>query len=337
MEYTGEILKNGIKDKKGQFIYYPYVASNEIIDAVNLALLLNRPLLIKGEPGTGKSRLAESVALEFGHSSGNGYYEWFIKSSSRAMEGIYTFDNLARLRDAQIPHKGDQNPGADQNNVRDLFKYIEYGPLGRGFMGRSKPLEDDLKEDTPAEKRGLKMEKPPVVLIDEIDKADIDFPNDLLNELEKSEFQIRELQSRTMKAINRPLVIITSNDEKPLPPAFLRRCVFHYINFPAEKDLLDIVKLNYENIDPLVKEVTKRFLEIRDEFQAQRLPGKKPSTSELLDWVKVLNSKKDSVQDLMEKIKDKNLILYPGVLLKDRESKLHWARKKEEAANRNNA
>ncbi|MDY6977597.1 MAG: MoxR family ATPase [Pseudomonadota bacterium] len=225
-----------------------YIATKDLQLAVNAAITLERPLLIKGEPGTGKTMLAEELA----ESLGTELIQWHIKSTTKAQQGLYEYDAVSRLRDSQL---GD-------DRVHDIGNYIVKGKLWEAFS---------------AEKR-------PVLLIDEIDKADIEFPNDLLLELDKMEFFVYETQERVV-AKQRPIVIITSNNEKELPDAFLRRCFFHYIQFPNPEDMQEIVNVHFPDLKKkLLDEALKAFFEIRD------VPGlkKKPSTSELIDWLKLL-------------------------------------------------
>ncbi|MGE4370865.1 MAG: AAA family ATPase [Burkholderiaceae bacterium] len=225
-----------------------YVATNELKMAVNAALALQRPLLIKGEPGTGKTMLAEEVALALGRP----LLQWHIKSTTKAHQGLYEYDAVSRLRDSQL---GDEK-------VRDIGNYIVKGVLWEAF-------ESDV---------------PVVVLIDEIDKADIEFPNDLLRELDRMEFHVYETR-KTVQAKHRPLMIITSNNEKDLPDAFLRRCFFHYISFPDRSTLKEIVDVHYPSIrEDVVSAALDTFFALRD------APGlkKKPSTSEFLDWLRLL-------------------------------------------------
>lgn len=225
-----------------------YIATKDLQLAVNAAITLERPLLIKGEPGTGKTMLAEELA----ESLGTELIQWHIKSTTKAQQGLYEYDAVSRLRDSQL---GD-------DRVHDISNYIIKGKLWEAFS---------------AEKR-------PVLLIDEIDKADIEFPNDLLLELDKMEFFVYETQERVV-AKQRPIVIITSNNEKELPDAFLRRCFFHYIQFPNPDEMQEIVNVHFPDLKKkLLDEALKAFFEIRD------VPGlkKKPSTSELIDWLKLL-------------------------------------------------
>jgi MoxR-like ATPase len=225
-----------------------YVATGELELAVNAAVTLGRPLLIKGEPGTGKTQLAEEIA----RSLDRPLYEWHVKSTTKAQQGLYEYDAVSRLRDSQL---GDARVG-------DIAHYIVKGTLWRAFES----------------------ERQAVVLIDEIDKADIEFPNDLLRELDRMEFHVYETRE-TIQALHRPIVVITSNNEKELPDAFLRRCFFHYIRFPDPETMADIVAVHHPSLKKsLLKEALEAFYRIRD------VPGlkKKPSTSELLDWIKLL-------------------------------------------------
>ncbi len=225
-----------------------YVATDDLKLAVNAAVTLERPILIKGEPGTGKTQLALEVASALGRP----LFEWHIKSTTKAQQGLYDYDAVARLRDSQL---GD-------DRVHDIANYIVRGKIWDAFAS------DDQ----------------PVLLIDEIDKADIEFPNDLLQELDRMEFFVYETK-QLVKARNRPIVIITSNNEKELPDAFLRRCFFHYIKFPDRETMGRIIDVHYPGLKKtLLKEALEAFYKVRD------VPGlkKKPSTSELLDWIKLL-------------------------------------------------
>jgi MoxR-like ATPase len=225
-----------------------YVATEDLMVAVNAAITLERPLLVKGEPGTGKTILAHEIAK----SLGKPLIEWHVKSTTKAQQGLYEYDAVSRLRDSQL---GDAK-------VHDIRNYIRPGKLWESFTAEERP----------------------VLLIDEIDKADIEFPNDLLLELDRMEFHIYETGER-IEARQRPIVIITSNNEKELPDAFLRRCFFHYIAFPEPDTMADIVQVHFPDIQKnLVRTALKAFFEVRN------VPGmrKKPSTSELLDWIKLL-------------------------------------------------
>ena len=253
-----------------------YVAPNDLTLAVNAALTLERPLLIKGEPGTGKTELAKQVAKSLGIT----LIEWNIKSTTKAQQGLYEYDAVSRLRDSQL---GDER-------VHDVSNYIRKGKLWQAF---------DADEKV-------------VLLIDEIDKADIEFPNDLLQELDKMEFHVYET-GETIRAVNRPMVIITSNNEKELPDAFLRRCFFHYIQFPDAETLQQIVRVHFPDIkERILTTALTQFFEIREQ------PGlkKKPSTSEVLDWLKLILAEDLSPEDLR---RDGNSLLpkLHGALLKN--------------------
>jgi len=225
-----------------------YVISKELRDNVNVSIALKRPLIVKGEPGTGKTLLAHSIAKALKKD----FIIWNIKSTTKAQEGLYIYDTVQRLNDARF---GD-------HDVSDIKRYIKLGKLGEAFSSKEQI----------------------VLLIDEIDKADIEFPNDLLNELDEMSFYIPETKE-TIKAKNRPIVIITSNSEKELPDPFLRRCVFHYIEFPAQELMEEIVHVHFPDIEKkLLREALKKFYWIR-EFDMLR---KKPSTSELIDWLQAL-------------------------------------------------
>jgi len=254
-----------------------YIATDDLKVAVNAAVTLERPLLVKGEPGTGKTVLAIEIAKALSAP----LIEWHIKSTTKAHQGLYEYDAVARLRDGQL----------GEERARDVRNYIKRGKLWDAFTATQRP----------------------VLLIDEIDKADIEFPNDLLQELDRMEFYVYET-NETVRAAQRPIVVITSNNEKELPDAFLRRCFFHYIKFPDAKTMAEIVDVHFPGIKQrLVAEALKVFYEIRE------VPGlkKKPSTSELLDWLKLLMTE-DMPEELLRE-RDPRKLIPPlhGALLKN--------------------
>ena len=254
-----------------------YVATDDLRMAVNASVALERPLLIKGEPGTGKTMLAEEVAASLGKT----LIQWHIKSTTKAQQGLYEYDAVSRLRDSQL---GD-------GKVEDVSRYIKHGKLGEAFTA----------------------DEQVVLLIDEVDKADIEFPNDLLVELDRMEFFVYET-GETIKAKQRPIIIITSNNEKELPDAFLRRCFFHFINFPSKETMKEIIAVHHPKIKTsLVQEALEMFFELRE------IPGlkKKPSTSELIDWLKLLMA--DDIPDEVLKNRDPTKAIPPlyGALLKN--------------------
>jgi MoxR-like ATPase len=254
-----------------------YVATDDLMMAVNAAITLERPLLVKGEPGTGKTMLAIEVASALGRP----LLQWHVKSTAKAQQGLYEYDAVSRLRDSQL---GDPR-------VQDIANYIKRGPVWEAF-------------DT---------DSPAVLLIDEIDKADIEFPNDLLRELDRMEFYVYETQ-QLVKARHRPVIMITSNNEKELPDAFLRRCFFHYIRFPDRDTMERIVEVHYPGIKKaLLERALTVFFEIRD------VPGlkKKPSTSELLDWLKLLAAEDIAPDALHSQEQGKIIPPLHGALLKN--------------------
>jgi MoxR-like ATPase len=254
-----------------------YIATDDLRIAVNAAVALERPLLIKGEPGTGKTVLAYEIAKAMNAP----LITWHIKSTTKAHNGLYEYDAVSRLRDSQL----------GEARVHDVRNYLKPGKLWEAFTAPNRP----------------------VLLIDEIDKADIEFPNDLLQELDRMEFYVQETDE-TIRAEVRPIVIITSNNEKELPDAFLRRCFFHYIRFPDDQTMQAIVEVHFPGIKPrLVSEALKTFYEIRD------TPGlkKKPSTSELLDWLKLLLVDDVDPATLREKSPNKLIPPLHGALLKN--------------------
>ncbi len=247
-----------------------YVVTKELMNAVNVSIALEKPLLIKGEPGTGKTMLAEAIANALDME----LIIWGIKSTTKAQEGLYVYDTVQRLYDSQF----------GEGDVADIKQYIKLGKLGEAFTS----------------------EKQVVLLIDEIDKADLEFPNDLLWELDKMEFYINETKE-TIRTKHRPIVIITSNAEKELPDAFLRRCIFHYIEFPDKEKMEEIIKVHFGDIDrKLTENALEAFYEIRKMDDLQ----KKPSTSELLDWIQALMISGVDVTDIKKEMP------FVGVLLK---------------------
>ena len=254
-----------------------YIATPDLMMAVNAAVTLARPLLIKGEPGTGKTQLAEEIASALQRP----LFEWHIKSTSKAQHGLYEYDAVSRLRDSQL---GDEK-------VHDIRNYIVRGRLWEAFDS----------------------EVQPVLLIDEIDKADIEFPNDLLRELDRMEFYVHETRE-LIKAVHRPIILITSNNEKELPDAFLRRCFFHYIRFPDAATMEKIVRVHYPGLkQELLAEALGTFFSVRE------TPGlkKKPSTSELLDWIKLLLAEDIPPEALRSADPKKTIPILHGALLKN--------------------
>ena len=247
-----------------------YLTSAELRDAVNVAIALEKPLLIKGEPGTGKTLLAEAISEGLGMD----LHLWNVKSTTKAQDGLYVYDTVQRLNDARF---GD-------GDISDIRQYIKYGPLGTALL---------------APKRV-------VLLIDEIDKADLEFPNDLLHELDKMTFQVTETGDK-VSAVHRPIIIITSNNEKELPDAFLRRCVFHYISFPSRELMTDIVRVHHPEVEKdLLEQCLMKFYWIREQPEIR----KHPSTSELIDWIAALRKSGISAAALEAKLP------FLGVLLK---------------------
>ena len=247
-----------------------YIISQELRDIVDVAVSLQKPLLVRGEPGTGKTMLASAVAKSLDLP----LYSWGVKSTSKAQEGLYSYDAVQRLNDSRFQDK----------DTSDIAKYIKLGPLGRAFAAHERV----------------------VVLIDEIDKADVEFPNDLLHELDAMSFHIYETDEH-ITANHRPVVIITSNAEKELPDAFLRRCLFHYISFPSHEQMAEIIKIHHPKVeDKLMKAALGRFFWLREQDDIR----KKPSTSELIDWVSALS------QNGIDLSKYKQEFPFLGVLLK---------------------
>ena len=263
-----------------------YVATDDLKVAVNAAVQLRRPLLVKGEPGTGKTVLAHEIAEALGAP----LIEWHIKSTTRAVQGLYEYDAVARLRDGQL---GDER-------VHDIRNYIKRGKLWDAFTSPQLP----------------------VLLIDEIDKADIEFPNDLLQELDRMEFHVYET-NETVKAVERPIVVITSNNEKELPDAFLRRCFFHYIRFPDRDTMSEIIDVHFPGIQ---KMLVSRALDIF--YEVREVPGikKKPSTSELLDWLKLLLHEDMPLEVLQDRDPTKAIPPLHGALLKNEQDVMLFER-----------
>jgi MoxR-like ATPase len=303
LKYTGKKQPAiGERDPKNGRLLYAYLPSPELVEAVNLAIYLERPLLLQGDPGCGKTQVASAVAYELDLE----LKEWYVKSTSRAKDGLYTFDAIRRLRDAQLSAIS----GVDiekSRSIDDLEQYIRFQQLGLAFRS-SKPM---------------------VILIDEIDKADIDFPNDLLLEIDEKRFIIDEVDEhseiREIKAKFSPLVLITSNGEKNLPDAFLRRCIFHNLQFPDRDRLIEIINARFANLgseisSDVVALAVERFLELRQQMQDKGGNNKKVSTSELIDWVKVLQqySKDEAIEKLNGKIP------FTGVLLKSLDDHIRY-------------
>jgi MoxR-like ATPase len=271
-----------------------YIASKELQLAVNAAITLEKPLLIKGEPGTGKTMLAEELAAALN----TNLLQWHIKSTTKAQQGLYEYDAVSRLRDSQL---GDEK-------VKDISNYIVKGKLWEAFTAEQRP----------------------VLLIDEIDKADIEFPNDLLLELDKMEFFVYETQQRIV-ATQRPIVIITSNNEKELPDAFLRRCFFHYIQFPKDEEMRQIVQVHFPNLKKdLLDNALKSFFQLREVNGLK----KKPSTSELIDWLKLLVADDIPPEAIIDKDAKNALPPLYGALLKN-EQDIHLFEKLMFMARRN--
>ncbi|MGB8699083.1 MAG: MoxR family ATPase [Thermosynechococcaceae cyanobacterium] len=292
LAYTGNIQpKLGEKDASGRLLY-PYLPNEELIEAVNLTIQLERPLLLKGQPGCGKTRLAYAVAYELGLP----FEPWYIKSTSRAKDGLYSYDTVGRLRDGQLAASR-MIKEEDIPRISNLATYLEWGAIGRAFRS----------------------EKRTVILIDEIDKADIDFPNDLLLELDESRFLVEET-GEIVQAKAKPIVFITSNDEKDLPDAFLRRCLFHYVEFPGNERLVEIIQQFFPTTsEDLAQKAVNRFEKLREEMNKDKgNSGKKVSTSELIDWFNILHRHPED--EALKKLEGK--LPYPGVLLKSYDD--HW-------------
>lgn len=300
------------RDERGRPLF-PYIPDDELKESVRLAIALNRPLLVMGDPGCGKTRLANALAYELTQRNQAvleelklaawPLYAWYVKSTSRAKDGLYTYDAVARLRDAQLANSGYLDE-TGQQRLMDVKQtgYIEYGPLGHAFRS---PLRA-------------------VVLIDEIDKAEIDFPNDLLLELDEQRFIIDEIkQEIPPEPTPPPIVIITSNNERPLPDAFLRRCIFHYVNAPSSKTLEKILKARFQGRlpDALKPQVLKSYLEARD--LSRSAGGKQVGTSEFLDWVEALLLDPKTMADKL-----KGELPFKGLLFKTPEEHIRYQRQR---------
>ncbi|MGK7873891.1 MAG: AAA family ATPase [Xenococcaceae cyanobacterium] len=294
-------------DAQGRRLF-PYLPEPGLVKAVNLAITLERPLLLQGEPGCGKTLLARAIAYEFGQRYLEGkdewpYFRWDIKSRTNAQDGRYTYDALGKLRDAQmvgIEYLEKQERQALIKRLQDPEEYINWGELGNAFR---------------------QTQHRPILLIDEIDKADIDFPNDLLAELEEPRFKVVETQRSvpdTNQPLSRPIVIITSNSERELPEAFLRRCLFFYLNFPSPERLEEIVKLHFREsrLKILIEQAIEKFLKVREKG-THRSGRKRASTSELLDWLRVLKAlpEQEAIAEVDNLMEDPAQL---GILLKSK-------------------
>lgn len=324
IDLTYDGSKNPKPDKteyneQGQLLM-PYIPDGELKESVRLAIALKRPLLLMGEPGCGKTKLASAIAYEFTQRNKKvlaqhdlkewPFFRWYVKSTSKARDGLYTYDAVARLRDAQFAnseHIADKEKIIQRLQDSEQTAYINYGPLGQAFRC---PLRA-------------------VMLIDEIDKADIDFPNDLLRELDEGCFFIDELQRQEPQTPGEaPIVLITSNNERPLPDAFLRRCFFHFFTPPGETELTNILTAHFGKKLPKLQipEIIKSFEQVRDLGQ-ERMGGKQVSTSELLDWVNALLLEPEQLSEQIEKQLGGTFV-HQGVLLKTRDEQLRYERQR---------
>ncbi len=303
-QYKGKDLEKPVKISDEETLD-PYLPDPALVEAVAYAQALGRPLLLKGEPGCGKTLLAKAVAFEwFGKNYNSCYFPWPVKSSSKAADGLYTFDYIARLRDANLGQGNANNtPKTLKEEQEANKKYRGWGALGKAFQ---MAFEQKIR---------------PVVLIDEVDKADIDFPNDLLMEIDQMKFSIPETGEEVYAPTEyKPFIIITSNDEKELPVAFLRRCVFHYIEFPDSKLLKEIVAANFKLETTVREKALERFEGLRKDMETKGITDKKVSTSELKDWLKIMQHEISlgliDIGDLLEKLDKKHTLPYYQVLLK---------------------
>ena len=342
LEYTGKIHppSGGIWNEQVNRKLYPYYPDNGLKEAVKLAIQLNRPLLLEGEPGCGKSELARAVFYEFSQREGENWHFrlWNIQSTSKAQDGFYTYDYIGRLQAAQIAQleklkstnpedyigrlQAAQLSQLEKVNSTNPEDYLEYGPLGHAFLEHGET--DNIKSRN-------------IVLIDEIDKADIDFPNDLLLALEDQCFEIKDVRPRRWLTANKdapPIIFITSNQEKELPNAFLRRCLYHYVEFPDEKALIDIINGRFSAPpETLINAAIGRFLALREDMNDNKEEtDKKVSTSELIDWFQVLNLHirneengidETKLNDIIKEL-EKNKLPYNGTLLKNRQDKQEY-------------
>ncbi|OCQ93509.1 ATPase [Nostoc sp. MBR 210] len=312
LKYEGETQESWKADKLDGLKRKPYIPSPKLIEAVNLTIFLKeRPLLLKGEPGCGKTRLARAVADELKLP----YESWYIQSTTKAKDGFYTYDAIARLQDAQLSQFDEQR----RAKVNDPKNYIKLGPLGRAFFYS---LDESQRQELGALGNEFQksIEKPQrcVVLIDEIDKADIDFPNDLLQALDEGRFTIQETGEKIQANPDYlPIVFITSNDERDLPDAFLRRCLFHYIQFPTKDELIDIINAHFpDSQSEVIKAAVNRFKLLRDKMGENSKIGKKVSTSELIDWFKILQKHYKDKDENEVLVTLKGELPFAGALLK---------------------